>query len=615
MQQTEFETKFNEEIQFRNERYQELKEEKTQQEKQHFNLFRNIENNQFKAVQELETLYEKKILIENEKYLQLEQILIEERQKFQTNMKLLEQDCQKQINEIKKKFQSDLKSLQNAATSSHSGNYKFEAENRWEIEYEKLQDELIESTKQKFKSKIYELQKEIKSKDKQLMIYKSDKFNCKEIDVVQQQLELEILKQKESEKFIQELQNQNKELMEKINLHEQELSHCNDQIKQFQKYIGGLQKSKLVLSYKTYEMQTEMEPKDKKIRELLESIPRLEDEINELSTKLKQYEEKDQKTSNQIKVLNEDIDKLKQNCKKYQDLSKQITMDIYNCYHEKKEKEWVDFIKSMYQKYLSKNDRYDNINPENITEQDKKAEISVKLFTKDITSMIHEFRESDWPQQLKQLYQKHFTGEITNELCRQNQFLVKSTQENDKKFKKLLLWRDQEIYLKTQENTQLLTHLNQVLERKKSLEAKLAKQISQYESLLKTQTRANSLRQYEQKRKSHQYERKNSAILQDDSNWHQLNQSVDLVNGQITNKFPKKGKLIRGQNYNKQNLSRFEQQRQSDLVTQIEILQTKNQCLEQQIKTLRTKLIEAGLDEEITQTNTQRPYSQKVKRM
>ncbi|CAD8192546.1 unnamed protein product [Paramecium octaurelia] len=613
MQQSEFESKFNEEIQFRDLRYLEIKAEKTQQEKQHFNLFRNIENNQIKAVQDLETLYEKKILIENEKYLQLEQILIEERQKFQTNMKELEYDCQKQIKEIKQIFLQDLQFLYDAIISNkNESQTEKKLNDKIELDGE-LDSGFLDIYTQKLYQRIYELEKEIQSKDKQLMIYKSDKYNCKEVDVVQQQLELEILKQKESEKFIQELQNQNKELMEKINLHEQELSHCNDQIKQFQKYIGGLQKSKLVLSYKTYEMQTEMEPKDKKIRELLESIPKLEDEINELSNKLKQYEEKDKKTSNQIKVMNEDIDKLKQNCKKYQDLSKQITMDIYNCYHEKKEKEWVDFIKQMYQKYLSKNDKYDVRNPENVTEQDKKAEISIKLFTKDITSMIHEFRESDWPQQLKQLYQKHFTGEITNELCRQNQFLVKSSQENDKKFKKLLLWRDQEIYLKTQENTHLLTHLNQVLERKKSLEAKLAKQISQYESLLKTQTRANSLKQYEQKRKSHQYE--NSAILQDESNWQHLNQSVDLVNGQITNKFPKKGKLIRGQNYNKQNLSRFEQQRQSDLVTQIEILQTKNQCLEQQIKTLRTKLIEAGLDEEITQTNTQRPYSQKVKRM
>ncbi|CAD8117938.1 unnamed protein product [Paramecium sonneborni] len=613
MQQSEFQSQFNEEIEFRDLSYQQIKNEKVQQEKQHFNLFRNIENNQFKAVQELETLYEKKIMIENEKYLQLEQILIEERQKYQQNLKELECDCSKQIKEIKCKFQSDLKLLYDTIISNKNDIKKLQNNNQSIILDDDILNDYIECTKQKFKQKIEELQKEILKKDKQLVLYKSEKYNCKEIDFVKEQLELEKQRQKDCEKYIQELQNQNKELMDKIDLHEQGLSHCNEQIKQYQKYIGDLQKSKLVLSYKTYEMQTEMEPKDKKIKELLESIPKLEEEINELSTKLKNYEEKDKRMTNQIKVMNEENDKIKQNCKKYQDLSKKITMDIYNCYHEKKEKEWVDFMKQMYSKYISKSQKNDDIrNPENITEQDKKTEISIKLFIKDITSMIHEFRESDWPQQLKQLYQKHFTGEITNELSRQNQFLVKSSQENDKKFKKLLLWRDQEIYLKTQENLHLLTHLNQVQERKKSLEIKLAQQISQYESLLKSQNRANSTQQHEQRRKSHQQE--NSVILQDEANLQPLNQSVDLVNGYVTNRFLKKGKLIKGQNYNKQNLSRFEQHRNSDLATQIETLQTKNQLLEQQLKGLKQKLVEAGLDEEITQTNTQRPYSQKVKR-
>ncbi|CAD8200182.1 unnamed protein product [Paramecium octaurelia] len=54
----------------------------------------------------------------------------------------------------------------------------------------------------------------------------------------------------------------------------------------------------------------------KRFEKLLESIPKLEDEINELSTKLKQQEEKDKKMINQMKVMNEDMEKLKQNCKK-----------------------------------------------------------------------------------------------------------------------------------------------------------------------------------------------------------------------------------------------------------------------------------------------------------
>ena len=46
-----------------------------------------MENNHLKAVEELETLYEKKLTFENEKFLQQEQELLEERMKFEKLLK------------------------------------------------------------------------------------------------------------------------------------------------------------------------------------------------------------------------------------------------------------------------------------------------------------------------------------------------------------------------------------------------------------------------------------------------------------------------------------------------------------------------------------------------
>jgi hypothetical protein len=65
-------------------RYEELKTQKSTVEKESANLFKNVENNHLKAVEELENLYERKLAFENEKYLQLEQVLMEERMRFQT---------------------------------------------------------------------------------------------------------------------------------------------------------------------------------------------------------------------------------------------------------------------------------------------------------------------------------------------------------------------------------------------------------------------------------------------------------------------------------------------------------------------------------------------------
>ncbi|CAK91868.1 unnamed protein product (macronuclear) [Paramecium tetraurelia] len=72
---------------------------------------------------------------------------------------------------------------------------------------------------------------------------------------------------------------------------------------------------------------------------------------------------------------------------------------------------------------------------ENITEQSKTQKQLSNYLSKISLQYIHNSRESDWPQKLKQLYQKHLTGEITNELCRQNQFLVKYSQKTIRSLK------------------------------------------------------------------------------------------------------------------------------------------------------------------------------------
>ena len=59
-------------------RCEEIQREKTSMEKEYENLLRMMETNHLKAVEELETLYDKKLAYENEKFLQIEQELIEE---------------------------------------------------------------------------------------------------------------------------------------------------------------------------------------------------------------------------------------------------------------------------------------------------------------------------------------------------------------------------------------------------------------------------------------------------------------------------------------------------------------------------------------------------------
>lgn len=65
----EMEVKMNQEIAAWARRYEELKTQKSTVEKESANLFKNVENNHLKSVEELENLYERKLAFENEKYL------------------------------------------------------------------------------------------------------------------------------------------------------------------------------------------------------------------------------------------------------------------------------------------------------------------------------------------------------------------------------------------------------------------------------------------------------------------------------------------------------------------------------------------------------------------
>lgn len=59
-------------------------------EKESQDLLHNMENTHLRAVEELENLYERKLAFENEKYLQLEQLMREEKIKYEKIIKDME---------------------------------------------------------------------------------------------------------------------------------------------------------------------------------------------------------------------------------------------------------------------------------------------------------------------------------------------------------------------------------------------------------------------------------------------------------------------------------------------------------------------------------------------
>jgi len=98
------EDKMKAEIEAMHRRYEELRVQKSQIEKESANLLKAVEANNLKAVEEIEAIYEKKLTYENEKYLLLEQELLEEKMKNENRFKKMEDQNQEIIDRLQNEF-------------------------------------------------------------------------------------------------------------------------------------------------------------------------------------------------------------------------------------------------------------------------------------------------------------------------------------------------------------------------------------------------------------------------------------------------------------------------------------------------------------------------------
>lgn len=106
------EDKMKLEIEAMHRRYEELRVQKSQIEKESANLLKAVEANNLKAVEEIEAIYEKKLTYENEKYLLLEQELLEERMVNENRFKKMEDQNQEIIDRLQNEFKESFNRAQ-----------------------------------------------------------------------------------------------------------------------------------------------------------------------------------------------------------------------------------------------------------------------------------------------------------------------------------------------------------------------------------------------------------------------------------------------------------------------------------------------------------------------
>ena len=419
----------NLEIQGWSKRYEELKAQKSQIEKESNNLLKNMEATNLKAVEELENLYEKKLAFENEKYLQLKQELSEEVMKYEDKIKVLDNKHQGTIDHLQTDFRDKYTSAQRIYdnTKQTADELKNECEERLAQTEEEHEME-IRQLKDEHKTEIENLRISLANLRSQNEIFrKESKMNNEEKEKMQKtdeerKSEIEKLEQKlaETNKRVEELQNN-------LDERDETLKKKEKKIYEYKYKINDLQKSKHVLSFRTTEMRKSLEPKEQQIEKLKEELFKLEGEFEGMLKTSQLQNDKIKKMSTQIETLTKGLKNQTEITKLKENLISRITMQIHNCVVSKDPKEWNNEMRTLYQKYV--------------------LETEVK--------------------------QIHQDPKGVEEMNRQIQHLEKSLDQMLESSQKIIKRRGLDIKKKTMENAGLIFDLNEIRKKNKQYEQEI----------------------------------------------------------------------------------------------------------------------------------------------
>lgn len=275
-------------------RYEDLKQQKQEVEKDYNNLLKNMENNHLKAVEELENLYEKKLDFENEKFIHLEQQMTEQRLRHSAEIEQLTSSNKHNLQLVNKKFDEKFQEVKGVYDITKDNAIEFEKAlieklGQQEDEYEQE----IEEIKQKHKKESdglrmeisqMRLKQELLSKD-----YKNMKEDLEQSDNYKKDMKHSIEKLTSS---LQENEERIRILVKEAKEQEEKLKKKEKKIYEYKYKVSDLQKAKHVLSFRTAEMRSGIEPKEAQIEKLKEELFKLEGEFeNMLKTSQKQNDD------------------------------------------------------------------------------------------------------------------------------------------------------------------------------------------------------------------------------------------------------------------------------------------------------------------------------------
>ena len=277
---------------------------------------KKMELNHLQCMEELQTLYEKKLQYENLAYRRLVKEKGEIQSEYETELKLLQKQNEEAIDKLLIEFRNNLGKIQeeyeDQKRTADGLKTQFEEKvvqttQQNEEELEKMR-KLNSNERHNLQEVIGTLKNDIETIRRQIRRIEEEREAYKGLtkEAIFEKNKLKDELEKDKIVRIKELEEAKREVQESLKKKE-------DQLYKYKFRIKDLQKTKQVLTHRTQEMKASLEPKEQQIENLKEQLLELEQVFEKQSKAMKGLEEDVEKREKKIKELDKmkDIEKAK----------------------------------------------------------------------------------------------------------------------------------------------------------------------------------------------------------------------------------------------------------------------------------------------------------------
>ncbi|XP_069837406.1 cilia- and flagella-associated protein 57 isoform X1 [Dendropsophus ebraccatus] len=336
-----------------------LKSEAEKQELKHQEELAEVLERHSRELQDLETANNQKLLLEYEKYQELQVKSQRMQEDDERQLHELEESKSQALEELTEHYEAKLNEkatqLQQAQDEARQQLREYE-ETKKQIEEDG--DREIQDIKIKYERRLRE-EREISLRLKGESGIMRKKFSSLQKDIEERTADIERMKMEE-----QKLQGVIKSLDKDIQGLKREIQERDETIQDKEKRIYDLKKKnqelekfKFVLDYKIKELKKQIEPRENEIKEMKEQIQEMESELERFHKQNTQLDLNITELKQKLKSTEREMQKERQKVRDVEAVVKRFKTDLHNCVGFIQEpKKLKDNIRELYAKYVQESD-------------------------------------------------------------------------------------------------------------------------------------------------------------------------------------------------------------------------------------------------------------------